>query len=173
MRHFRRIVIQMNDPQFLTIFTIVFILLGCYNIFIGLRRQREAQARGRKMAWYQQINLLTGLEYLLLSFVFMMSININNHTLPAGLRSIVVPFYLVTLLSSAVLAGFVIRQAFINSRRTRQTAASQPARNGLTENTYKPTDDEFTTRQQASGLEHRRERRQKAAAARRRRSGRA
>lgn len=163
----------MNNPQFLTIFTIVFILLGCYNIFIGLRRQREAQARGRKTVWYKQINLLTGLEYLLLSFVFMMSININNHTLPAGLKSIVVPFYLITLLSSAVLAGFVIRQAFVNSRRTRQNTISQPAPNGLTGSTYESTDDEFTTQRQATSCQHRRERRQKAAATRRRRSGRA
>lgn len=163
----------MNNPQFLTIFTIVFILLGCYNIFIGLRRQREAQARGRKTAWYQQINLLTGLEYLLLSFVFIMSININNHTLPDALRSIVVPFYLVTLLSSAVLAGFVIRQAFINSRRTRQNTVPQPTRNGLTGSTYDSTDDEFTTQRQVTSFQHRRERRQKAAATRRRRSGRA
>jgi hypothetical protein len=163
----------MSNPQFLTIFTIVFILLGCYNIFIGLRRQREAQARGRKTAWYQQINLLTGLEYLLLSFVFIMSININNHTLPAGLKSIVVPFYVITLLSSAVMAGFVIRQAFVNSRRTRQNTAPQPVRNGLTGSTYEATDDEFTTQRQATSFQHRRERRQKAAATRRRRSGRA
>ncbi|MDQ6644023.1 MAG: hypothetical protein M3Y76_06205 [Chloroflexota bacterium] len=163
----------MNNPQFLTIFTVVFILLGCYNIFIGLRRQREAQARGRKTAWYQQINLLTGLEYLLLSFVFIMSININNHTLPAGLKSIVVPFYVITLLSSAVLAGFVIRQAFVNSRRTRQNTVPQPARNGLTESTYASTDDEFITQRQATSFQHRRERRQKAAATRRRRSGKA
>src|SRR5947209_15719585 len=120
----------MNYPQFLTIFTIVFILLGCYNIFTGLKRLRQAQARGLKIAWYQQINLLTGLEYLLLSFVFMMSININNHTLPAGLKSIVVPFYALTLLGSAVLAGFVIRQAILNTRGTSKKTTAQPGQNG-------------------------------------------
>jgi len=165
----------MNSPQFLTIFTIVFILLGCYNIFTGLRRLRTAQARGQKIAWYQQINVLTGLEYLLLSFVFLMSININNRTLPSSLKSIVVPFYLITLLSSAVLAGFVIRQAIVNSRRTSQKSISQPSRNNVGSQTYESTsaDDITSSRQKKISVQHQRERRQKAAAARRRRSGKA
>jgi|SRR5437773_8966201 len=165
----------MNSPQFLTIFTIVFILLGCYNIFTGLRRLRTAQARGQKIAWYQQINVLTGLEYLLLSFVFLMSININNHTLPSSLKSIVVPFYLIALLSAAVLAGFVIRQAIINSRRTSQKSTSQPSRNSIGRQTYDSTgtNDITSPKQKAISDQHRRERRQKAAAARRRRSGKA
>jgi len=79
----------------------------------------------------------------------------------------------ITLLSSAVLAGFVIRQAFVNSRRTRQNTAPQPARNGLTGNTDESTDDELTMQRQVTSFQHRRERRQKAAATRRRRSGRA
>lgn len=162
----------MNNPQFLTIFTVVFILLGVYSIYTGLKRQREAQQRGQKIAWYQQINLLTGLEYLLLSFVFMMSININNHTLPSSLKSIVVPFYLIVLLGSAVLAGFVIRQAIINARRIRQKTAAQPGRNGSVSNkmesTYEPG-----TKQQTLKVQHQRDRRQKAAAARRRRTGKA
>jgi hypothetical protein len=165
----------MNNPQFLTIFTIVFILLGCYNIYTGLKRLRQAQARGQKIAWYQQINLLTGLEYLLLSFVFLMSININNRTLPSSLKSIVVPFYLITLLSSAVLAGFVIRQAIVNSRRTSQKSTSQPSRNSAGSQTYESTaaDDLTSLKQKTISVQHRRERRQKAAAARRRRSGKA
>src|SRR2546423_10811647 len=116
----------MNSPQFLTIFTIVFILLGCYNIFTGLRRLRAAQARGQKIAWYQQINVLTGLEYLLLPSAFSMSINITNRTLPSSLKRILVPFYPITLLSSAVLAGSVIRQAIVNSRRTSHKSISRP-----------------------------------------------
>ena len=165
----------MNSPQFLTIFTIVFILLGCYNIFTGLRRLRTAQARGQKIAWYQQINVLTGLEYLLLSFVFLMSININNRTLPSSLKSIVVPFYLITLLSSAVLAGFVIRQAIVNSRRTSQKSISQPSRNNVGNQTYESTGngDITSSRQKKISVQHQRERRQNAAAARRRRSGKA
>jgi hypothetical protein len=162
----------MNNPQFLTLFTIVFILLGAYNIYIGLKRQREAQKRGQTIAWYKQINLLTGLEYLLLSFVFLMSININNHTLPSSLKSIVVPFYLIVLLGSAVLAGFVIRQAILNTRRTAQKTTAQPERNGSVTNKLDSTY-ESDSKQQTQKVQHRRERRQKAAAARRRRSGKA
>jgi hypothetical protein len=160
----------MNNPQFLVIFTFVFILLGAYNIFNGLRRLRQARERGQKIAWYQQINLLMGLEYLLLSFVFMMSININNHTLPASLKSIVVPFFLVTLLGSAILAGFVIRQSILNARRSAQKPAAQSDRNGSASYSYESTVD-ADTRQQAIKIQHRRERRQKAAAARRRHNG--
>lgn len=165
----------MNNPQFLTIFTIVFILLGCYNIYTGLRRLRQAQARGQKIVWYQQISLLTGLEYLLLSFVFLMSININNRTLPTSLKSIVVPFYLITLLFSAVLAGFVIRQAIVNARRTNQKSISQPSRNSVSRQTFESTsaDDMTSLKQKTISVQHRRERRQKAAAARRRHSGKA
>lgn len=165
----------MNNPQFLTIFTIVFILLGCYNIYTGFKRLRQAQARGQKIAWYQQITLLTGIEYLLLSFVFLMSININNRTLPSSLKSIVVPFYLITLLSSAVLAGFVIRQGIVNARRTSQKSISQPSRNNVSSQTYESTgnDDKASLKQKTISVQHRRERRQKAAAARRRHSGKA
>lgn len=165
----------MNNPQFLTIFTIVFILLGCYNIYTGFKRLRQAQARGQKIAWYQQITLLTGIEYLLLSFVFLMSININNHTLPSSLKSIVVPFYLITLLCSAVLAGFVIRQGIVNARRTSQKSISQPSRNNVGSQTYESTgnDDKASLKQKTISVQHRRERRQKAAAARRRHSGKA
>lgn len=165
----------MNNPQFLTIFTIVFILLGCYNIYTGFKRLRQAQARGQKIAWYQQITLLTGIEYLLLSFVFLMSININNRTLPSSLKSIVVPFYLITLLSSAVLAGFVIRQGIVNARRTSQKSISQPSRNNVGSQTYESTgnDDKASLKQKTISVQHRRERRQKAAAARRRHSGKA
>jgi hypothetical protein len=162
----------MSD-QVLTIFMIVFIILGVYNVFSGLRRQREAQARGERMAWYQQISLLTGLEYLLLSFVFILSLNIRNKTLPSSLQSVLVPVYLLVLLSSAVLAGFVIRQAIINARRSRQLRSAQANRNEISNSrTDEADDNDLTSGQRATNLQHRRERRQKAAAARRRRSGR-
>ncbi len=55
----------MNDPLTLAVFIVVFILLGVYNVFTGLRRQREARLRGQRLVWYKQINLLTGIEFLL------------------------------------------------------------------------------------------------------------
>jgi len=163
----------MNDT-FLTLFIVVFIFLGVYNVFSGLRRQREARARGQRIVWYKQINLLTGLEYLLLSFVFMLSLNIRNKTLPSFLQVLVVPIYLVVLLSSAVLAGFVIRQAILNARQSRPIPTSQASRNGVSgSRIIEANDNDEAPAQRATNTQHRRERRQKAAAARRRRSGRA
>src|SRR5919108_2758810 len=109
----------MNDPRTLTLFTVVFILLGIFNIFSGLRRMREARARGQQMAWYRQINILTGLEFIFLSVIYMMSL--NSRAFPSSVRTIVGTFYLLLLLLSAVLAGFVIRQAIINTRALRKS----------------------------------------------------
>ncbi len=110
----------MTDPNILTIFSVVFILLGLYNINSGIKRLREAQRRGQNIRWYKQINVLTGIEYILLSLVFLLSLSIRNNVLPAAFQSIVVPFYLLVLLSSAVLAVFVIRQAFGNMRQRQE-----------------------------------------------------
>jgi len=168
------------NPTFLSAIMVVFILLGVYNVFSGLRRIREARDREQHIRWYRQINLLTGIEYLLLSFVFMTSLNLHNPSFPAFLRPIVVPFYLIVLLSSAVIAGFVIRQAILNARLLRAkptvqvnrsniitaSAATAPQSDGAAER-------DMTAQQQSALIQQRRERRQKAAATRRRRAGRA
>lgn len=161
----------MTDPNILTIFSVVFILLGLYNINSGVKRLREAQRRGQNIRWYKQINLLTGIEYVLLSLVFLLSLSIRNNVLPASFQSIVVPFYLLVLLASAVLAGFVMRQGFLNMRQRRNATLQ---RNGTFSTSNKTTTDAtLTPEQQAVNTQHRRERRQKAAAARRRRTGKA
>src|SRR5204862_8018502 len=94
----------------------------------GLRRTREARARGRQATWYGQINILTGLEFIFLSLIFLISLNSNGF--PSSVRAIVGIFYLVLLLLSAVLAGFVIRQAILNTRAMRNNQSSQAIRNG-------------------------------------------
>src|SRR5947207_8387081 len=113
----------MNDPRTLTLFTVVFILLGIYNIFSGRRRMREARARGQQVVWFRQINILTGLEFIFLSLIFLISLNSNGF--PSSVRAIVGIFYLVLLLISAVLAGFVIGQAIINTRTLKQRKSAQ------------------------------------------------
>jgi hypothetical protein len=148
---------------------VIFLLLGVYNVFSGLRRIRTARDHGQHIRWYRQIHLLTGLEYLLLSLVFMMSLNLRNSLFPAFLKPIVVPFYLVVLLLSAVIAGFVIRQAILNARLSKQNP-SVKANSSIAVLTQESSTDE---ERRANALQHRRERRQKAAAARRRRTGRA
>ncbi len=159
----------MISPAILSLFTIVFLLLGAYNLYMGFKRLREAFARGQKLAWYKQINMLTGYEYLLLSIVFIISLNFR--VIPKGLQSIIVPLYFVVLISSAILAGFVIKQAISNSRRPRAAAASQ--RSTTHASTVIERDDELTPEERAARIQRKRERRQKAAISRRRRAGKA
>ena len=160
-----------SNPTFLTIVMVIFLLLGVYNVFSGLRRIRTARDHGQHIRWYRQIHLLTGFEYLLLSLVFMMSLNLHNSLFPDFLKPIVVPFYLIVLLLSAVIAGFVIRQAILNARLSRQNP-SVKANNSMAVLAQRQADSADEERR-TNTLQHRRERRQKAAAARRRRTGKA
>ena len=100
----------MNDPRTLTLFTVVFILLGIFNVFSGLRRMREARARGQRIAWYRQINILTGLEFILLSLIFLMSL--NSKGLPNSVRGVVGTFYMLRL--------FLIRVPLEKANRLKQ-----------------------------------------------------
>jgi hypothetical protein len=162
----------MNSPNFLAIILVVFMLLGVYSVFTGLRRQREAQLRGQRIRWYRQINILTGIEYLLLSMVFGISLNLRNNAFPSFLRNLVVPFYLVVLAASAILAAFVIRQAISNARQISKSSSSPVQRNSASAG-RQDEDSNVPVEQRAANAQRRRERRQKAAAARRRRSGKA
>ena len=157
----------MLNPTFLTLFSAVFILLGGYNILSGLRRMREARARGKSLSWYKQINILTGVEYILLALVFLISTASKNGSLPPLLKEIIVPIYLVLLLAAAILAGLVIRQGILNARAIRnQSRASSTTSSNGTSSAAQQVDNE-------TNLERRRERRRNAAAARRRRAGKA
>ncbi len=162
----------MNNPAFLTLFSLIFILLGCYNVFTGFKRLRESQAREIPIKWYKQINILTGLEYILLALVFLISTTVRSNTLPGGLKGIVVPLYIILLLAAAILAGLVIRQGIINARMLRNQSRSSTSTvksngaNGQAE-------DQEDAQQRTASLERRRERRRNAAAARRRRAGKA
>ena len=164
----------MNDPHVLLIFSVVFILLGAYSIYQGRKRMREAQARGQVIAWYKQINLLTGIEYLLLTLVFLLSLSLKEKIIPTSLNGIIVPFYLGLLLTTAVLAGLVIRQGIINARKPRGTASAQATKsNGTGDADAEGLNDELTPEEQAAYQHRRRERRRNAAAARRRSAGKA
>lgn len=164
----------MNNPTFLILFSLVFILLGSYNVFTGSKRIREAYARGVTLIWYKQINILTGIEYILLALVFIMSSASRNNTIPKSLNVIVVPLYIVLLLAAAILAGLVIRQGIINARTIRAQSRSSPTiKSNGTSTIAGRAGDEEDIEQNATNLERRRERRRNAAAARRRRAGKA
>lgn len=163
----------MNNPPFLAIFSLVFILLGSYNVYTGSKRIREAQLRGINLTWYKQINILTGVEYILLALVFIVSTSVRSNIIPPSLRVIVVPLYFILLIAAAILAGLVIRQGIINARTIRaQSRSSTSIKSNGTSAIAEQAGDEDPKRYSAN-LDRRRERRRNAASARRRRAGKA
>ena len=169
----------MNSPQFLAIFSAVFLALAGYNLLTGYKRLRDARVHGVSIKWHKQINLLTGTEYLLLALVFMLSIQYKNPAIPASVRGILLPLYLFLLLAAAVLAGLVIRQGILNARmlRAQGRATSVPTaksnENGTVRMERTEDGEALSEQQRATTIERRRERRRNAAAARRRRAGKA
>ena len=164
----------MNSPMVLTLFSLVFILLGIYNIFSGSKLIREAHARGIILIWYKQIKILTGIEYILLALVFIVSTMVRSRAIPSALTGIVIPFYFVLLIAAAILAGLVIRQGIINARATRaNSSASSTLKSNGTSTIVKQMEVGEVSVENGTNLDRRRERRRNAAAARRRRAGKA
>jgi hypothetical protein len=164
----------MNNPTFLSLFSLVFILLGSYNVFKGSKRIREAHERGVTLIWYKEISILTGIEYILLALVFIVSTLVRSKAIPTALSGIVVPFYFVLLLAAALLAGLVIRQGILNARSIRaQSRSSSTTKSNGTSAIVEQADAEDATVEHTANLQRRRERRRNAAAARRRRAGKA
>ncbi len=169
----------MNNPQFLALFSAVFLALAGYNLLTGFKRVRDARAHGVSIKWHKQINMLTGTEYLLLALVFMLSIEYKNPAIPASIRGILLPVYLFMLLAAAVLAGLVIRQGILNTRmlraqgRTTSVPTAKSNGNGAARMEQVEDGEMLSEQQRTITIERRRERRRNAAAARRRRAGKA
>jgi membrane protein implicated in regulation of membrane protease activity len=162
------------DPRLIAIFCLVFIVLGVFSIVNGRKRLLEARAQGQKMAWYRHTSILTGIEYILLALTFLTSISINAGWLPRSWTQFLIPFYLIMLVASLVLACIVIFQVFRSPRRARpvpQTANKSASVS--TERVIEEDEPEMTEEERAIHARKRRERRQKAADARRRRAGKA
>jgi hypothetical protein len=163
----------MSDPRILAIFTAVFILLGGYNVFNGLRRMRAARAYNQRLVWYKQINILTGAEYILLALVFLLSIGFNAGVLPSSLKGTVISLYLVLLVAAAILAGLVIRQGISNARQARAQSSTQTIRSNDASKANQVEDADSVEGNRTVNTQRRKERRKNAAAARRRRAGKA
>lgn len=98
--------------------------------------------------------------------------------LPSSLNGIILPFFVLLLLASALLAGFVIHQGFTNMRRRRSLAPPgvQVSTNGnarIGNSDTRSITDDMTAEEREAYQQKRRERRQKAASARRRKAGKA
>jgi len=162
-------------PQLIALFCIMFIALGIFNILMARRRQRDG--RTPTLPWYKQVGILTGIEYILLASVFLINIGITYRVLPSSLNGIIFPFFIVLLLASGLLAGFVIYQGLSNARNRRRPATSvvQSSIGGNTRASsviQEPARD-LTPEEREQYSQRRRERRKKAASARRRQAGKA
>ena len=160
------------DPRLVALFCIMFIALGIFNILMGRRRQLQMPKTTKRVPWYRQMSMLTGIEYILLALAFLLNLSIVYHWLPTSLNGIVLPVYLIILLGSGLMAGFVIYQGLTNARQRRAT--TQPVQSGVVSNEATVSRTDYMTREEQEEYQQkRRERRQKAAAARRRRAGKA
>ena len=167
-------------PQLIALFCIMFIALGIFNILMARRRQQRESVQGIHTPWYKQVAILTGIEYILLALVFLLNIGISYNLLPASLNGIILPFFVILLLASGLLAGYVIYQGFTNTQRRRTLAArgmqvstTNNARIANTSNTHTVSTEDMTPGERAAYAQKRRDRRQKAASARRRKAGKA
>lgn len=153
------------DPRLVALLCLVFIGIGIFSIIQGRKRLLNEQAQGQRSVWYKQPTILTGIEYILLSFMFLLNIGITSHWFPSNLNSIIYPLYLLILFTSAIMAGVIIYISMQVARRRRRVQATNQTPSPETPSTYE-------VRSEAT-LQKRRERRKKAAAARRRRAGKA
>jgi hypothetical protein len=164
------------DPRILLIFCLLFVGLAVFNLYLGIKRLRQAHAQGEKLRWYKQLSILTGIEYVLLALAFVGSLSISNGWLPGNIRAIIFPFYLLMLLFAAILAAVVVYQ---NSKKGRLARTAGGAYRAEINPAPATSSAQIAQRQTISeeeredALQRRRERRQKAAAARRRRAGKA
>lgn len=158
----------MTDPRLITIVSTIFAVMGTYSLYTGLRRMRDMRRVGQPVRWYKQVSVLTGLEYILLTFVFLLTL--ANREASSSTTAFTIPLYFALLICAAIVAGLVIRQGILDMRTARVRRAGIATTTQLAQETVplaRPKDDlEAQMRRQ-------RERRKNAAAARRRRAGRA
>lgn len=167
----------MTDPRFLSIISFIFALLAAYSLYTGARQVRDARRVGHPLRWYKNLSLLTGIEYGLLTFVFILRTATAQNEIAPSMQFLVGPLYLILLIPAAIVAGFVIRRVILNMRAagqanrvpsqtsTASATVAQTSTNAERQNLSKQEKEEQSQRQ--------RERRKKAAAARRRQSGKA
>lgn len=164
----------MSDPRFISIASTFFALLGAYNLYTGIRRMRDARRVGQRIRWHRQTTLLIGIEYLLLAFVFLVSLASQQGYLTPSLRGFLAPVYFAFLIPAAVIAGLVIRQTLLNTRKTNASRQVGISAAQTTRASDLPAQGRVPSRhEQEEHAQRQRQRRKKAAEARRRRAGKA
>ena len=164
----------MTNPQVLSAISVVFALLGAYNLYTGSRRMRDARHAGKPIRWYKQTTFLTGVEYSLLTFVFLLSLANQQGNIAPNIRGLVGVLYFVLLIPAAIIAGFVIREAILSARAARVSRRNAASATSTIQTFSLSTPERvLSKREQEEQAQRLRERRKKAAAVRRRRAGKA
>jgi hypothetical protein len=160
----------MAGLQLVALLCIMFLALGIFNILMARRRQQRENALGIYYPWYKRLTILTSVEYILLALAFLLNLSLQYHWLPASLGVLVVPAYIVMLIASGLLAGFIIYQGMDNARKRRTPSIATTQANMVTQQAQARS---MTSAERAASLKKKRERRHKAAETRRRRAGKA
>ena len=159
----------MSGLQLVALLCVMFLALGAFNILMARRRQQRESAMGIHYPWYKRLTILTSVEYVLLALAFLLNLGLQYHWLPTSLSPLVIPAYIVLLLASGLLAGFIIYQGMDNARK-RRTSTVTPQTNVVLQQTSTKA---MTPAEREALARRKRERHHKAAAARRRRAGKA
>ena len=163
----------MTDPRVLSVISCVFALMAAYSLYTGTRQLRDARRAGHPLRWYKHLGMLTGIEYTLLTFVFLLRTTSLQDTIAPNMKGLVGILYLILLIPAAIIAGLVIRRVILNMRATGQTQRAQ-ARGTTGAQTAVVADERVLSKQAKDDQAQRqRARRKKAAAARRRQAGKA
>jgi len=148
-------------PWLFPLVGLIFLGLGFFTIVLARKRRRLARALGQPIAWYKDLTLLTGFEYVLLGVnVFL---NQLKNWIPAPLQPAFAFFFAGILVVTAILLVIVVFRLLKQPRQTRQIPKPVAATKA----------DTRSPEERAVDAQRKRERRQKAAAARRRQAGRA
>jgi hypothetical protein len=160
----------MTDPRIISIVSTIFAVMGSYSLYTGSRRIRDARRAGHPTRWYKQISFLTGIEYILLTFVFLLGLANRQGQFSPDVKNFTVTLYVILLVGAAIIAGLVIHRGILDMRasRTRRLQVMQTVQAPIQPVVEGPTKEELEAQ-----ARRQRERRKNAAAARRRRAGKA
>ena len=167
----------MTDPRILSIISFIFALMAAYSLYTGSRQLRDARRAGHPIRWHKNLSFLTGIEYGLLTFVFLLRTSTAQNAIAPGMRYLVGPLYLILLIPAAIIAGLVIRRVILNMRGAGQANRAAPKTPTTSASVAQTASDlemhALSKQEKEDQLQRQRERRKKAAAARRRQAGKA
>jgi hypothetical protein len=163
----------MTDPRILSIISFIFALMAAYSLYTGSRQLRDARRAGKPIRWHKNLSLLTGIEYGLLTFVFLLRTANLQGAIAPNMQSLVGWLYLILLIPAALIAGLVIRRVILNMRAGGQANRAAALARTSTQPSIESEQHVISKQEKEAQVQRQRERRKKAAAARRRQAGKA